>query len=370
MEYALPDDGSAAQIVIGHTYGGSCRGIVNLYSEDGSVTELFTHGEGETFDPETIEFSYEKGAVLEIQETNTCIIDLYSLSVLKTVTCSQALTPCDEWETLMTFGSDNDICSMDEMEAYGWVLTDTNDDYCQSDYYGPWCGGTCTGYMEYALPDTAGAARLKIGHTYGGSCQGFVNLHDEYGVVTQLFTHGEGETFDPEVIEFEYEKGSVLEVQETNTCIIDLYSLSVLPDNCCPWTTLMEFGSNNDICSTSDMESYGWVLTDISDDYCQDDYYGCWCGGDCTGYMEYALPDDYTMGQLVIGHSYGGSCRGIVNLYDADGSVTELFTHGEGEEFAPEAIEFTYEKGSVIEVQETNTCIIDLYSLSVRTGLC
>lgn len=55
----------------------SCR-----YYDDGSQKSLFTHEAGVTFDPEQIEFQYYEGAVLEVVEVSTCIMDLYGLWLL------------------------------------------------------------------------------------------------------------------------------------------------------------------------------------------------------------------------------------------------------------------------------------------------
>ena len=93
---------------------------------------------------------------------------------------------------------------------------------------------TCmhAGYMQYEIPEGYSAARLVLGHSYGGSCQGYVTVYHADGSQTGQFTHEAGETFDPERIEFQCVAGDILEVVETNTCIMDLYSLDMLPTSC------------------------------------------------------------------------------------------------------------------------------------------
>ena len=58
----------------------------------------------------------------------------------------------------------------------GWELTNINDERCGSGAYGAWCGGTCTGHMDYPLPSAYKAASVVIGSSYGGSCQGYVSI--------------------------------------------------------------------------------------------------------------------------------------------------------------------------------------------------
>lgn len=50
---------------------------------------------------------------------------------------------CD-WVLHHNFGSGS-ICSPTAMAAAGWTLTSINDYRCQTDNFGPWCGGTCNG---------------------------------------------------------------------------------------------------------------------------------------------------------------------------------------------------------------------------------
>ena len=45
------------------------------------------------------------------------------------------------------------------------------------------------------------------------------------------------------------------------------------------------------------------------------DYAGFWCGGSCTGTMEFTLPTGYNKGRLHVGMSYNNqACHGLITI--------------------------------------------------------
>ncbi len=139
------------------------------------------------------------------------------------------------------------------LEDNGWVLNGINDwGACDGgatgpstrcdcacdargvgEYFGAWCGGTCTGTMELALPDSFDIAELTVGMHYDNPvCRGTISVGHQGDVNAngEMAFHSlfdNSHFAEKQAVVFQYAPGDILRIQEQQTCIVHMYSLRV-----------------------------------------------------------------------------------------------------------------------------------------------
>ena len=111
-----------------------------------------------------------------------------TISLWMTITCTigSMAGVDDTWDVLQTYGPSG-ITNIDQLRGAGWVLDSINDwgscngptpgpdSRCacactttapQEEYAGFWCGGSCKGTQDFALPDDYNTIALTIGMHY------------------------------------------------------------------------------------------------------------------------------------------------------------------------------------------------------------
>jgi len=172
-----------------------------------------------------IQFDYSVGDSLVIDDGHPCIVDVYSLEATTVV---PRPPPEFDWVILSTFG-DTAINSFDALSANGWLRHDTNDfqvcglagcsaGWCgtpcsgTAEYAGFWCGGDCSGSIEYVLPAGYNRGAVTIGMSLDNEdCHGVLLVGGR-----EIFNNYR--LSDITKLEFMYEEGDSIVVQEEQTC--------------------------------------------------------------------------------------------------------------------------------------------------------
>ena len=258
--------------------------------------------------------------------------------------CSLAAShAASNWVTIAKFGP-HGLNSFDALEAAGWILHATDDyqvcgingeceGWCpdeygctgEDEYASFWCPGGCTGAIELPLPTEFNRGRLTLGMHYDNpACHGSVTV----GGVSVFANDGTSSTT---TIEFDYSPGQTLVISEQDTCTVEVHRLEAVAAN---WVMVSKFGPS-DINSLESLQSSGWSwgaeehitsfqvcgLSGCTAGWCGNpcsmdaDYAGFWCGGSCTGTMEFTLPTGYNKGRLHVGMSYNNqACHGLITV--------------------------------------------------------
>ena len=164
---------------------------------------------------------------------------------------SSECTTGDDWVTVHTFGPSG-ISDIPSLVAAGWMTTDINhfsvcvdgtadpngwSGGCSSrgdgEYAGFWCAGSCTGTMEYTLPQGFDTAELTLGMHYdNANCHGTVEVghtddNDPSADATYEVLFDNLHFADKQAVQFTYRAGDTMRITESGTCIVHLYQLKV-----------------------------------------------------------------------------------------------------------------------------------------------